>query len=258
MAIVTGANHGIGAAVARMLARRGAGVLVTFLRLEPAGAILTADEHRGRDGRTVVDAIQAEGGTAEPFEADLSDPDAARRVFDTAEATLGPVSILVNNASGWRQDTFAPADNDRFGRTTEPVTPATFAQQFLVDARASALLIGELARRHVARGADWGRIVSLTSSAEEGFPGEASYGAAKAALNSYTRTAAWELGRYGITANIVHPPITDTGWVTSEVEREAKSVSPRGVAQPDEVAFAVGLLIDRAADRVTGTTLHMR
>jgi 3-oxoacyl-[acyl-carrier protein] reductase len=245
-----------------MVARRGGGVLLTFLRsqssvsesdLPPA---YVAD--RASDGADVAGDIRASGGQATAVEADLADPESVPALFDAAERDFGPVSILVNNASGWRQDTLAPSGRDGFGRWTETLTAETFAPQFLVDVRASALLITELARRHVARGADWGRIVSLTSSGEEGFPTEASYGAAKAALGSYAMTAAIELAPFGITSNLVHPPITDTGWVTPEVERAALDVSPRGVALPDEVAAAVGLLLDRAADRVTGTTLRMR
>ena len=62
-----------------------------------------------------------------------------------------------------------------------------------------------------------GRIVGLTSGGPAGFPEEVSYGAAKAALENYTMSAAAELAPFGITANIVHPPVTDTGWVTDDV-----------------------------------------
>lgn len=237
-------------------------MLLTFLRAASSGTSPgqpdAYEAARAADGAEVARAIRDAGGRAEALEADLVDPATAPALFDAAEDAFGSVSILVNNASGWRQDTFAPSIRDGFGRSSEALTSETFAPQFLVDARASALLIAELARRHVARGADWGRIVSLTSSGNEGFPHEASYGAAKAALASYTMTAARELAPFGITANLVHPPITDTGWVTAAVERAALEASPLGVAQPDEVAAAVGLLLGRAADRVTGTTLRMR
>src|ERR671932_255797 len=97
---------------------------------------------------------------------------------------------------------------------------------FGVDARGGALLIAEFARRHLERGAAWGRIIGLTSGGPLGFPEEVSYGAAKAAQESYTLSAAWELGRYGITANLVHPPVTDTGWVTPAVQRAGPAGSP--------------------------------
>src|SRR5690606_23461127 len=136
------------------------------------------------------------------IEADLADPTAPARLFDEVDEALGPVAILVHNASGWRQDSFV-AGTDGFGRPTGRVTADTFAAQFDVDARAGALLIAELAARHLARGADWGRIVTLTSGGPNGFPGEVSYGAAKAALENYTMSAAAELGDVGITANVV-------------------------------------------------------
>jgi 3-oxoacyl-[acyl-carrier protein] reductase len=121
-----------------------------------------------------------------------------------------------------------------------------------VDARAPALLIAEFARRHIRRGASWGRIIGLTSGGQGGFPEEVSYGAAKAAQESYTMAAAQELGRYGVTANMVHPPVTDTGWVTPEVRAQA------AVAQPDEVAEVIVLLASYQARHITGQVVRMR
>ena len=75
---------------------------------------------------------------------------------------MGPVNILVNNASGWLADTFVPAGTDQLGRSLQRVTADTWRQQFSVDTMAAALMIAEFARRHIARGA-WGRIIGLTS-----------------------------------------------------------------------------------------------
>jgi 3-oxoacyl-[acyl-carrier protein] reductase len=69
----------------------------------------------------------------------------------------------INNASAWLADTFVPATPDRLGRNAERLPAATFDRQFSVDARASAALIAEFARRHAARTARWGRIIGLTS-----------------------------------------------------------------------------------------------
>src|SRR5262249_6913569 len=142
-----------------------------------------------------------------------------QRLFDAAEAAFGPVEILVNNATGWRQDTFLSTETDRLGRGLEQLTAASATQVLEVDARGSALLIAEFARRHIARDATWGRIVGLTSGGPLGFPSEVSYGAAKAALENYAMSAALELAPYGITSNVVHPPVTDTGWVTQAVRQ---------------------------------------
>jgi 3-oxoacyl-[acyl-carrier protein] reductase len=192
------------------------------------------------------------------IEADLTDPAVPARLFDDAEATLGPISILVHNASGWRKDSFAPGV-DHLGRPTNGVTAGTFEPQFLVDARAGALLIAEFAGRHRARSAAWGRIVTLTSGGPRGFPGEASYGAAKAALENYTMTASIELADLGITANVVHPPVTDTGWITDEVRRFVETSDDHvHVAEPDEVAAVIAWLCTDAAALVTGNTLRLR
>ncbi|MEU4803387.1 SDR family oxidoreductase [Actinosynnema sp. NPDC023587] len=254
-AVVTGANQGIGAATARALAAQGVSVLITFLRYAPTPDPGVPDEYStAREGGAdaVVRAIAEAGGRAHAVEVDLTGADAPGLLFDTAERVFGPVDILVNNASGWVQDTFLADETDQFGRVQRTVVPQTFDRQLAVDARAGALLIAEFARRHLARGGTWGRIVGLTSGSPEGFPGEVSYGAAKAALTSYTMSAAAELWEHGITANLVKPGVTDTGWVTDAV-RERFPVS-----SPEEVASVVAFLCSAAAGRVTGNMMTLR
>jgi len=263
-ALVTGANMGIGAASAVSLARRGAAVFVSYLstRLPEDDSTFPPAyrEARMRDGALVVEAIRHEGGRAEVLEADLTDERTPALLFQRAEKALGPVEILVLNATGWqRPDSFSGGSEDRLGRSLRSVTVDLVDAQLAVDARASALLIAEFARRHKERGADWGRIVALTSAGRDGFPGEVSYGAAKAALESLTLSAAWELGEQGVTANLVHPPVTDTGWVTPEVEREAIANSPlRHYAQPEDVAEVIAYLCSPAAGFITGNRIQMR
>jgi 3-oxoacyl-[acyl-carrier protein] reductase len=201
-----------------------------------------------------------------------------------AEERFGPVDILINNATGWLADSFAAArvegtgaegtsaegggvagvgvaaaGTDRLGRALAPVTAEGWRQQFGVDAMGAALLIAEFARRHIARAAAWGRIVGLTSGAELGFPQEVSYGAAKAAQVNYTMSAAVELAPYGITANMVHPPVTDTGWITDAV-RELVANTPTlvHVARPDEVADVIAYLASDAAALITGNLITLR
>ena len=262
VAVVTGANHGIGAATAEALAARGAAVLLTYLRLhdEPDPGIPEAyRRNRAGGADEVVARIAAAGGRARAVEADLLDTAAPARILDEAERTFGTAGILVHNATGWVADTFTPADADRLGRTLRTVGPETFERNFGVDARAGALLIAEFARRLVAAGPGWGRIVSLISGGGLGFPEEVSYGAAKAALSHYTMSAAVELAPYGITANAVHPPVTDTGWVTDPV-RAFVAGSPEHVrvATPAEVAEVIAFLAGDSGALITGNVLQLR
>jgi 3-oxoacyl-[acyl-carrier protein] reductase len=245
VALVTGANHGIGAATALILASHGAAVVVSYLRIPDPGE--SAGPEAYRRSRAIA------------LEADLGDVGSSARLFDAAEAAFGPVDILINNATGWRADTFSPTPHERFGHQQVRVSPETIDQQFAVDARATALLISELARRHAARGARWGRIVGLTSGGPMGFPNEVSYGAAKAALENYTMAAAFELAPLGITANVVHPPVTDTGWVTDEVRSHVKERHDLiHIASPDDVARVIAYLASDAASLITGNRIHLR
>lgn len=261
VALVTGANHGIGAATARFLAACGARVLVTYLRLKDApdpGIPEKYRQNRAVDAQQVIDSIRAAGGTAAALEADLSDPETPARLFAAAQAELGPVDILINNATSWLADTFAARSSDQLGRNLVRVSAQTFDQQFAVDARGAALLISEFARQHEARKLNWGRIIGLTSGGPDGFPGEVSYGAAKAALVNYTMSAAYELANLGITANIVHPPVTDTGWVTDEVRALVAEKSELiHIAQPEEVARVIAFLASDEAELITGNVIRL-
>lgn len=262
VALITGANHGIGAAIARRLAESGSAVVVSYLRLQDEllqGMPDAYPEARASSADAVVSSIVARGGRAVSMEADLRDPGSPTRLFDFAEQHVGSVDILINNATGWVADTFKGQARDRLSRALEPMSPSSFDQVFGVDARGSALMISEFAQRHRKRGATWGRIVGLSSGGSFGFPEEVSYGAAKAALENLTMSAAFELADLGVTANIVRPPVTDTGWVTPEVERAvAESGELFHVAQPGEVADVVCFLCSEAAALITANVLHLR
>jgi 3-oxoacyl-[acyl-carrier protein] reductase len=231
VAIVTGANHGIGAATAEALARQGCAVLCTYWRLEDApdpGTPQAYRDNRAQDAEPVIARIQAAGGRALAVAADLSDPATPEMLFGAAEEEFGPVDILVNNATGWLADTFAASASDP-------------------------------PRRHIARGADWGRIIGLTSGGDLGFPEEVSYGAAKAAQVNYTMSAALELAPYGITANMVYPPVTDTGWVTDAVREEVAARRELiHVASPAQVADVIAYLASEAAALITANVITLR
>ncbi|HEU5367759.1 MAG TPA: SDR family oxidoreductase [Ktedonobacterales bacterium] len=259
--LVTGANHGIGAATARAFAAQGARVFLHYLRLplnEEEGAA-----QRALDATEVVEAIRAQGGQAEAWEADLADPAAVPALFDRVEAAFGPVDVLVNNAAvgGAPKDTFVPLSEealDRFERSMLTVTAASHDRHFAVNSRAVALMMAEYARRHMARGAASGRIINISTDGAYCFPEEVSYGASKAALESYSRSAAAELSRHGITVNIVSPGPIQTGWIAPEMQASIVSSIPLGrLGRPEDVADVIVFLASEQARWLTGQCLHV-
>lgn len=260
VALVTGANHGIGAATAKALAGCGASVLISYLRIsDPADFPEPYRPNRAKDASEVLSAIRTFGGKTAEMEADLRDTSMGARLFEFAETELGPVDILVNNATGWIADTFTTDGEHVTGLRSEGVSASTHDQVFSVDARGGALLIAEFARRHISRRASWGRIIGLTSGGPLGFPSEVSYGAAKAALENYTMSAAFELAQFGITANIVYPPVTDTGWVNDAVREHVNNTSDLiHIVEPEEVAEVIAFLSSDFARLITANIVHLR
>ena len=263
VAVVSGANHGIGAATAVRLGQLGADVAVTYLRSTPSiddpSQPETYRQQREQGPESVLAALAAAGLRGHAIEADLTEADAPARIFAEVEEVLGPVSVLVNNASGWRRDTYAANPSDPSGRHPDEVSAATATTQLMVDARGGALMIAQLATSVRRNHLDGGRIISLTSGGPMGFPGEVSYGAAKAALENSTMSAALELAGDGITANVVYPPVTDTGWITEAV-RAFVDASPDHfhVALPEDVAEVIGWLCTDEARLVTGNVIRLR
>ena len=266
VAIVTGANHGIGADSARALAAQGCAVLFNYLRLAESatqGTTYAYRRNRTQPADEVLAGIRADGGRAEAWECDLADPSTIPRLFDEAEQRLGPVEILINNAAHWEADTFVPVGlleqaADQWPPRSPNLTADSIDRHFAVNSRAVALTMAEFARRHVARGANWGRIVNLSTDAADCFPGEVGYGASKAALESLSRTAAAELGRFGITVNIIAPGPIQTAWITPELEKRLAEATPLGrVGLPDDVADVVVFLASEQARWLTGQRLYV-
>ncbi|MBI3386049.1 SDR family oxidoreductase [Candidatus Gottesmanbacteria bacterium] len=269
--LITGANHGIGAATARTFAKEGASVFITYFRLgSPQGSSTTTPgesyyrDQQSKGADEVVASIKKDGCTVEAWEADLSDPKIIPKLFDKVEKAFGPVDILVNNAAYCLADTFIPQSPDRKTVSADgfyinnTFSVESFEKHFAVNSRAPALLIAEFGKRFIEKKANWGRIISVSTDGDDCFPTEISYGASKAALVSYTRSTAAELGPYGVTANIVSLGPVQTGWISPEMEKEMlPSIPLRRIGQPEDVADVILFLASDQARWVTGQKIYV-
>jgi 3-oxoacyl-[acyl-carrier protein] reductase len=229
-ALVTGASRGIGAAIARQLAREGWPVGVNY-RSDDAAA------------EAVVKEIADAGGRAIAVKADIADPDAADALFSRLEEELGPVLVLVNNA-GVRADGLSPQIDDE---DWERVIDTNLSAAFRLTRRALRPMIRKR----------FGRVVNIASivGAERANPGQANYAASKAGLVAMTKTVAAEVARRGVTVNAVAPGLIDTEMSEGIGEGLLEHVPARRAGTPEEVAACVRFLTSGDAAYVTGVCL---
>lgn len=280
--LLTGGNnpHGIGAATAKAFALQGAAVFLHYFR-QPVELIDNLKDGSDFDtpgvpfflkmqtmsAEDTVQAIRKQGGQAEAWEGNLAEPDLIPMLFDRAEEAFGPVDVLVNNAADYLADTFLPKNTLEgeegalweAGPHRSTISAESCDRHFAANSRAAALMMAEFARRHIERKRNWGRIINVSADCSWGCSGEVSYRASKYALESYSRSAAAELGPFGITVNIVSPGPIQTGYITPQMEEElAGDIPLRRIGQPEDVADVIVFLASEQARWVTGQlfTVH--
>ena len=243
-AIVTGASRriGIGAAIANELAAAGFDILVTYYRSYDAEQPWGSTEG---EVDVLLASLRQKGVRAEGLELDLSHVDASDALFASAQATLGDIQILVNNAAYSTQEDLAHVSAESLDR------------HYAVNVRANALLCQAFVRQF--RG-PWGRIVNLTSGQGlHPMPGELAYAASKGAVEALTLSLVPTLAEKNITINAVEPGATDTGWMTPELKRTLEATSPRGrIGLPQDAARLVRFLVSEEAEWVTGQLIRSR
>ncbi len=229
-ALVTGASRGIGAAIARSLARDGWPVAINYRSDQTAA-------------ESVVASIRDEGGRAFALAGDVTDPTAPEHLFGAVESEFErPVLLLVNNA-GISRDDLTPSLGDE-------------EWQLVIDTDLSAAFrMTRRALRPMLR-ARSGRIVNISSVVGlRANPGQANYAAAKAGLIALTKTAAVEVARRGVTVNAVAPGWIDTEMTAGVSKDLLAAVPARRAGTPEEVAACVRFLASDQASYVTGAVL---
>ncbi len=233
VALVTGGSRGIGRAVAERLGAAGHKVAVNYVANEAAAA-------------DTVAAIEAAGGTAMAFAADVGDATAVDALVAAVADQLGPVEILVNNAGITRDDLLMRMGPEAWDAVIRTNLTSVY-----------------LCSRAVLRGmlrAKWGRIINISSVAGVyGNPGQANYSAAKAGVIGLTKSLAKEIGSRGITVNAIAPGFIETDMTAALGDEVAATVTQQitlgRLGTPQEVASVVGYLASGDASYITGQTI---
>jgi NAD(P)-dependent dehydrogenase (short-subunit alcohol dehydrogenase family) len=239
--VITGGGRGIGAATSRLAAERGYAVCVNFLRNREAADTLVAE-------------IRAKGARAVAVPGDVAKEADVVRLFDAAQAELGAVTALVNNAGILERQT-----------RLDDMDAARFERVFATNITGAFLCAREAVRRMSTRhGGKGGAIVNVSSMAARlGSPGEyVDYAASKGAIDTLTVGLAKEVAEEGIRVNAVRPGVIRTGIHASggepgRVDRVKNAVPMKRGGEPEEVARAILWLLSDEASYSTGTFIDV-
>ncbi|WP_280226722.1 SDR family oxidoreductase, partial [Nocardia cyriacigeorgica] len=202
----------------------------------------------------VVEQIGAAGGRAIAVGADVSDEAAVTAAVERVTAELGAPTVLINNAGIIR-------DNMLFKMTTDD-----WDAVMNVHLRGSFLMTRAVQKYMVEAG--FGRIVNLSSTSALGNRGQANYAAAKAGLQGFTKTLAFELGKFGVTANAIAPGFIETEMTAATAARvgvpfedfkagAAEQIPVARTGVPDDIAHAVSFFVSEGAGFVSGQVLYV-
>ena len=235
-AVVTGAGRGIGRAIALLFAKEGARVVVNDAGVGPDGV-----GHDSGPAETVVKEIRKDGGEAVANYDSVASMEGGERIVQAALDAFGRIDILVNNAGILRDRLFVNMTEEDWDAVIAVHLKGTFA---CTKAAATAM-----------RSQRYGRIINTSSSSGLiGNAGQANYGAAKAGIAGFTRVAARELGRLGITCNAI-APMAATRLTEGMIEQAAKIGLI--IPEPGYVAPLVAYLASDSAWNVNGQVFYV-
>ena len=234
VALVTGGTGGIGTAICKKLADMGHKVATNYRNEEKA--------------RAWQDKMKADGYDFTLVKGDVGTPEEAAAMVKQVEEKLGPVEILVNNAGITRDGTFHKMKSDQWTDVINTNLNSVF--------NVTRPVIEGMRERK------WGRVIQISSiNGLKGQYGQANYAAAKAGMHGFTISLARENAKLGITVNTVSPGYVATDMVMAvpeEVRAKIAADIPTGrLGKPEEIAYAVGFLVDEQAAWITGSNLDI-
>jgi len=234
VAIVTGSSRGIGRAIVVELARRGMAIVVNY-------------RSAAAEAQAVAAELEATGTDCLCLQADVAKPDEARGLIGEVMERWGRVDVLVNNAGITRDRTLRKLTDEDW----LDVINTNLGSVYYCTSAVMPIMIGQ----------SYGRIINISSYVgQAGNFGQANYGASKGGIIAFTKTAALELARYGITVNAIAPGFTETEMlskVPADVQEKIRERIPMGrFGKAQEVAKVVAFIATEA-DYITGQQINV-